>query len=148
MTPEDAYNYAAMLCNKAEYCRSEIISKLRNKGLDQSDMPAVIQRLEEQRLIDDRRYAMAFARQKFRNQYWGRRKIEIELRRKRISPDTVSDAIAQINERDYSATLRAIIAKKAKSYPRPLDHAARTSIARYAISRGFEPSLVFPLIPR
>lgn len=148
MTQEDAYNYAATLCNKAEYCRSEIISKLRNKGLDQSDIPAVIQRLEEQRLIDDRRYAMAFARQKFRNQYWGRRKIEIELRRKRISPDTVSDAIAQINERDYSAALRAIIAKKAKSYPRPLDHAARTSIARYAISRGFEPSLVFPLIPR
>ncbi|MDE6565010.1 MAG: RecX family transcriptional regulator, partial [Muribaculaceae bacterium] len=89
MTPEEAYNYAAALCNKAEYCRSEIISKLRNKGLDPADMPAVIQRLEEQRLIDDRRYAMAFARQKFRNQYWGRRKIEIELRRKRITPDSI-----------------------------------------------------------
>ncbi len=148
MTPEEAYNYAAALCNKAEYCRSEIISKLRNKGLDPANMPIVIQRLEEQRLIDDHRYAMAFARQKFRNQYWGRRKIEIELRRKRITPDSISDALDQINERDYSAALRAIIAKKAKSYTRPLDNAARTSIARYAISRGFEPSLVFPLIPR
>lgn len=144
MTEEEAYNYAAALCNRAEYCSSEILAKLRNKGLQPDEASTVLEKLREQRLVDDRRYAMAFARQKFRNQSWGKRKIEIELRRKRISADIICDALAQINERDYTATLRTLIAKKAKSYPRPLDHAARTSIARYAISRGFEPSLVFP----
>lgn len=148
MTTEEAYNYAAALCNKAEYCRSEIYAKLRTKGLGGAEIQAVLSQLEEQRLVDDRRYALAFARHKFRNQHWGRRKIEIELRRKRISAETIRDAIGQISERDYIAALRAIIAKKARTYTAPLDHGARTSIARYAISRGFEPSLVFPLIPR
>jgi len=147
MSPEEAYTYAAALCNKAEYCRFEILTKLRNKGLESSDASTVLQKLEEQRLVDDHRYAMAFARQKFRNQLWGRRKIDIELRRKHIAADTISDALGQISDRDYASVLRTIIAKKAKSYPRPLDRSARTAIARYAISRGFEPSLVFPLLP-
>lgn len=148
MTSEQAYNYATTLCNKAEYCSAEISAKLRAKGLTTGDIADVLATLQAQRLIDDRRYALAFARQKFRNQHWGRRKIEIELRRKRISTETIRDAIGQISERDYIAALRVIIAKKARTYTAPLDHAARTSIARYAISRGFEPSLVFPLIPR
>lgn len=146
MTPEQAYTYAAALCNKAEYCTAEIAAKLRTKGIDAADIADVLGTLHAQRLVDDRRYAMAFARQKFRNQLWGRRKIEIELRRKRIASDIIAEATAQIGEREYTAALRSIIAKKARSYPAPPDRAARTSIARFAIARGFEPSLVFDAI--
>lgn len=146
MTPEQAYTYAAALCNKAEYCSAEIAAKLRTKGLDSADIADVLGTLHAQRLVDDRRYAMAFARQKFRNQLWGRRKIEIELRRKRIASDIIAEATAQIGEREYTAALRSIITKKARSYPAPPDRAARTSIARFAIARGFEPSLVFDAI--
>ena len=146
MTPEQAYTYAAALCNKAEYCTAEIAAKLRTKGLDAADIANVLSTLHAQRLGADRRYAMAFARQKFRNQLWGRRKIEIELRRKRIPSDIIAEATAQIGEREYTAALRSIIAKKARSYPAPPDRAARTSIARFAIARGFEPSLVFHAI--
>lgn len=143
MTPEQAYTYAAALCNKAEYCSAEIAAKLHAKGTAPDDIAGVLDKLQSQRLVDDHRYAMAFARQKFRNQLWGRRKIEIELRRKRIPSDIIAEATAQIGEREYTAALRSIIAKKARSYPAPLDHASRTSIARFAIARGFEPSLVF-----
>ena len=143
MTPEEALNYVSALCNKAEYCRSEIAEKLRKKGLSGAETTEVLRILQAQRLVYDRRYAMAYARQKFRNQYWGRRKIEIELRRKRISTEIISEALSQISGRDYAAALRTVMAKKARTFADPTDRAARTAIARYAIARGFEPSLVF-----
>lgn len=143
MTAEEAFSYAATLCNRAEYCTSEIAAKLRTKGLAASDVARVLEALREQRLIDDRRFAIAFVRQKFRDRRWGRRKIEMELRRKRIAPDTIAEALGCISDRDYAAALTAVLTAKARLYPRPLDRADLNAIARTAISRGFEPALVF-----
>lgn len=146
MTAEQAFTYAAALCNRAEYCTAEIAAKLRTKGVEASDAARVLETLRRERLVDDRRFAMAFVRQKFRDSRWGRRKIEIELRRKHIDPDIIAEALGRINERDYAAVLAAFLVAKARSHSRPLDRAALISIARAAISRGFEPALVFPAL--
>ena len=148
MTAEQALNYAATLCNRAEYCSAEITEKLRKKGLAPADIHIIIQKLIDLRLIDDSRYAHAFVRQKAQNQLWGRRKIAIELRRKRIDADIISNALDQIDKNDYLNTLKTVIARKARTLADPDDRTARAVIARYAISRGFEPSLVFDLMHR
>ncbi len=148
MTREEALTYTARLCNKAEYCRAEIATKLRTKGLSAGDIDAVVDELERQRLVDDRRFALAFVRTKFRNQLWGRRKIAIELQRRRIARTAIDEALAQITDHEYTAALRALIDRKTRTIATPVDAPARASLARTLIGRGFEPSIVFSLLPR
>ncbi len=148
MTREEALSYTARLCNKAEYCRAEIATKLRAKGLSGADIDAVVDELEHQRLVDDHRFALAFVRTKFRNQLWGRRKIALELQRRRIDRATIDEALGQITDREYTAALRALIDRKTRTIATPVDATARASMARTLIGRGFEPSLVFSLLVR
>lgn len=146
MNAEQALTYAAALCNRAEYCTAEIAEKLRKKGLGPTDIRTVVRKLTDLRLIDDSRYAQAFVRQKVQNQLWGRRKIAVELRRKRIDADIIADALDQIDETDYLDILKTVIKRKARTLADPDDRTARAAIARYAIARGFEPSLIFDLL--
>lgn len=146
ITSEQALTYATSLCNRAEYCSHEIAVKLLRKGLAEDELPEVLEVLQRHRLVDDERYAEAFVRQKFRNQFWGRRRIELELRRKHIAQPTIARALRQIGDEEYLDTLRHIIARKKAAYSTPLAPRDRQAIARFAIARGFEPSLVFPEI--
>ncbi len=146
ITAEQALAYATALCNRAEYCSHEIAVKLLRKGLPDDEVPEVLEVLQRHRLVDDSRYADAFVRQKFRNQLWGRRRIELELRRKHIAQPTIARALRQIGDDEYLAALRHIIARKKATFATPLTPRDRQSIARFAIARGYEPSLVFPEI--
>lgn len=147
ITAEQALTYAAALCNRAEYCSHEIAVKLLRKGLPDDELPDVLEVLQRHRLVDNTRYAHAFVRQKFRNQLWGRRRIELELRRKHIPGPAIAEALRQIDDDEYLAALRRLIARKKASCSTPLTPRDRQVIARFAIARGFEPSLVFPLLP-
>lgn len=147
ITAEQALTYATALCNRAEYCSHEIAVKLLRKGLPDDELPEVIELLQRHRLVDDARYATAFVRQKFRNQLWGRRRIELELRRKRIPQPSITAALRQIDDDEYLAALRRIIARKKATCATPLTPRDRQAVARFAIARGFEPSLVFSLLP-
>lgn len=143
MTVEQALDYASALCNRAEYCTSEIAAKLKAKGLTPPQVEETLAKLKSARLIDDKRYAGAFVRQKFRNQLWGKRKIETELRKKRIDHRIISAALAQISDSDYRQAVSQTVARKAASLGGATDAKTRTAIARFALSRGYEPALVF-----
>lgn len=146
LTVEQATDYAIALCNRAEYCRSEIVDRLMRRGLDADRANGVADALERERYIDDRRFAHAFVRQKFGLQKWARRKIEIELRRRHIDAEIIAEALEQIDPDDYQTTLIDTVKRKASKYRQPLDRASRMAIARYAIGRGFEPAAVFDAI--
>ena len=52
----------AWLCSRREYCSAAVLEKLRQKGLDDKDAAAVLERLVMERYVDDARYARAFVR--------------------------------------------------------------------------------------
>ena len=54
----------AWLCSRREYCSAAVLGKLRQKGLDDKDAAAVLERLVRERYVDDARYARAFVRDK------------------------------------------------------------------------------------
>ena len=127
----DFYLWATGRCSQKEYCRSEIAQKLRTKGATPDEIESLLARLESERYIDETRYARAFVSDKFRFDHWGRIKIVNALRMKLITDD------------DYRASLSDFIASRRRTTKGDTPYAINQKIARSAISRGFEPHLVF-----
>ena len=78
------YNKLSAYCSSAERCRADVEEKLRKAEASEEEKENILERLVAEGFIDERRYAKAFAADKFRFSKWGKRKIEFALRAKRV----------------------------------------------------------------
>ena len=134
------------LCARSEQCSGEVREKLRRWEIGDRDAEAILKSLISRRFVDDSRFAGAFVRDKYRYGKWGRRKIAAALYAKRVDRDIIDSALADIDEEEYEAVLRALLKLKIKTTG-PLDvYENRMRLLRFAVGRGFEPQLVSRLL--
>lgn len=139
----DLFTYAAALCARKEYCRSEMATKLRMKGAGADETEQLLQHLEREGFIDESRYARAFVRDKFRFDHWGRVKLRYQLLRKGVNDCDIDAALDEIDEQQYREALAEFVKSRRSLSAEDDPFRASQKIARAAISRGFEPNLVF-----
>ena len=120
--------------------------KLYRWGLASNDIDEVITKLIESRFVDDARFAMAYCRDKYRFNKWGRRKIVYGLHMKQISTHNIQAAIQAIDEEEYIKILVELIKSKAKMIVDADTYEGRTRLYRFALSRGYESELVAKII--
>ncbi len=133
----DAYLTLAALCAQAEHCQWEMQEKMRRWELSEEEQARVMQRLIDERYVDDERYARAFVKDKVRYNKWGRRKVEQALWQKHIAEDIRQRTLDEISEEDYLAVLRPLLKQKRKSIKAANDYELNQKLARFAMSRGF-----------
>ena len=148
ITPENAYLRLATLCARSEQAEGDLRKKLHDWGIAVNDSNDIIARLKQERYLDNERYARAYCRDKLRFNGWGRIKIAFMLRGKGIEQEYIDAALAEINEEQYIATLENALAAKAKTLGDKAPEQFTASLMRFASSRGFEPSIIFPAIER
>lgn len=134
------------LCARSEQCEGEIRRKLHLWQIGEEDADTIVRSLRRRRFVDDSRYAGAFVRDKYRFARWGRRKIELALRQKRVDADIIAEALDEIDEDEYTEVLRQLIVLKSKSLGDMDAYEARTRLFRFAVSRGFETTIVSSII--
>lgn len=147
LTKDVALLRMADLCARSEQCASEIMTKLRAKGLSAQDICDIIDNLTARGFIDERRYARSFTRDKVRFAGWGRLKIRAMLAARRISPGAMSEAMDEIDPEEYADAL----ARVAKSKAHGLDlrvYDDRMRLLRQLATRGFEIDLAKAEIKR
>ena len=139
----EALNKAAAYCTLCERCTSEVSAKLTAWGMTGAQQRRIIERLIDEKFIDERRYCSAFVNDKVRFNHWGRIKIVAKLREKKLPADIVSEALDAIDEEEYNTTLRKLLNNKLKELKNSDDECqSKQKLLRFAISRGFE----YPLI--
>lgn len=146
LTTDEALVRMEMLCARSEMCSYEVEQKLRRQGFTQGESEKIIDSLTDRKFIDDRRFAAAFTRDKYRFARWGRRRIAMALRKKRIDSDVIDEALEEINQDEYTAVLRSLLKAKAAHMDRPLSYDDRVKLFRFAVARGFEPQLISSLL--
>lgn len=134
------------LCNRAEHCSGEIRKKLINKSISRIDAERIIERLQDERLIDDARFARMFARDKVEYAGWGKFKIQMALRVKQVSDADIREALDEIDNDVYIKRLHDLLTRKIASMADAATYEGRAKIFRYAVSRGFEPAIVSRLL--
>ncbi len=148
ISPEQALERLETLCVKAERCRWELERKLRMWRVEPSEADEILNSLECRRFVDDARFARSFARDKFRFSMWGRRKIQAELRARRIGGDVIAQALEQIGDTDYKAAVCALVKRKYLQLDGEESYIRRSKVLRFAVSRGYEPDLVSAVLRR
>ena len=123
-------------CARMEYCSSDVHRKaLKALNGDAEAASRLVASLVDDRFVDDRRYAVAFAREKASLQGWGPVKISLQLRGKGIPDETVRAALAEIDVEKASDTLDRLVAAKFRTLRE--DPQCRLKLLRFALGRGF-----------
>ena len=138
ITEEDALNRMAGYCSAAEHCKAEVSEKLQKWGLPYEAVNRIIDRLVVEKFIDEERYCRAFVNDKFRFAKWGKMKIAQGLYMKKIPSDVAWRHLNEIDEEEYLAILRDLLASKRKSIHAKDDYELNGKLMRFAVSRGFE----------
>ena len=111
--PPSSYEYALNLLTARQYTARNLRRKLVQKGFSAIDVDATIDRLIANGLLDDARYAAAFARGKLLGPGASKRRIRQQLYQRGI-PNEVSDAAIETVIADESVDLEAVIEKDAR----------------------------------
>ena len=98
----------------------------------------IIQRLIQERFLDELRYAIAFAKDKSKFAKWGRVKVEFELRKKKISEAVISKAVSELKDEDCNRLLTDLLVKKNKQIQARNDYDRRNKLIRYGLGKGYQ----------
>jgi len=137
VTPEQAYARMTRICARKEVAPFDIRQKLLRLNLTDDVVELLLERLIKERYIDERRYTESYIREKLHFNKWGKRKIELHLAQKRISPDVVRDVFTQFSESQLSESLLSLLEKKRKSVTGRSEYERNGKLIRYALGRGF-----------
>jgi regulatory protein len=138
---------AQKVCSGREYCISDIMSLLDRWGAkDEKTKSAVINKLIEDKFIDEVRYCRAFARDHFTYNQWGKVKITLSLKSKYIPAEVIASGLEAIDEEEYLALLRKIIGDQQKRIKARNRYDLKGKILRHALGKGFESHLVYDVI--
>ena len=137
-TADEALASLMRLCARAERSSGDVLRLMQNWGVAKEEQYRVLQRLQRERFIDDRRYAEAFVREKCNLSAWGRYKIQSALMRKGIASDIIAEALAALNTTDNKKRLQERLQTKIKHIKYDTPYQLKTKLIRYALSLGFE----------
>ena len=135
----DALSWAAAYCSKSEHCAADVLAKLDKYELSPVETQRLIAYLEQEKYLDEARYARSYAMDQFRFAHWGRLKIAQALRMKRISDQNIQNALEEIPHEEYMQVLRHLLQEKQKKITAKNDYEYTMKLLRFAYGRGFEP---------
>lgn len=133
-------------CAFQERSQQEVRDKLFDFGLHSRDVEQFISQLITEGFLNEERFAIAFAGGKFRQLGWGKVKIQLALKQKKVSEYCIRKALAVISSADYAKQLEKVIAKRNREEKEKHPLKRKHKIAQYAISRGYESDKVWDLL--
>jgi|InofroStandDraft_1065614.scaffolds.fasta_scaffold01034_32 regulatory protein len=146
LTEEMALQRLESLCAGGEHCRHELSEKLRKWGMFPDESERILDSLERRRFFDDSRFASAFVRDKLLYNKWGRMKIVMALKAKRVDTTLIDEAFDEIDNDDYREIVRDFLSARARTIKAGFTYEGRTKLYRAGLSRGFESSIVSGLV--
>ena len=137
---------AQLSCAYQERSQQEMRDKLYEWGLFSDAVESIIASLITDNYLNEERFAKAYAGGKFRIKKWGKIKIRIELKKRKISDYCIRKAMQEIDDKDYLKALKELISKKSREIKSGKEQVRNYKIAQYAASRGFEQDLIWSLL--
>lgn len=145
---EEARIKAEAYCSVSEHCRSDVLRKLQLWGAPEEDWEDILLHLEKERYVDDGRYAVAFVRDKYRFNQWGRVKITQALRMKQVSSACIAEAMGEIDEEEYLSILTNLLKRKQRSVKAASDYERNGKLIRFAVGHGYEMGEILQCLKR
>lgn len=128
-------------CAYRERAHSEVKEKLFSYGLTSEEVEALIAHLITHNYLNEERYAEAFTSGKHRIKKWGRNKIKMHLKQKKVSDYCIKKALSSLDEEEYHSNLEKLAEKKWITLS-GIGWQKQSKLTQYLISRGYEIDLI------
>ena len=142
-----AYLDALKMLARRELSEAQVRQRLARRGHDEAAADAAIERLREERAIDDARVAEAIARTESASRRRGRlraqRRIESAGIPAAVARRAVDDVYGSI---DGDALLEASLDRRLRGRETVADDREMQRLYRYLVGQGFEPDKVMALL--
>ena len=138
-TPEQALQSLMRMCARSERSSGDTLRLMKRWGVADEDARKVLQRLQNERFIDDSRFAEAFVRDKINLSGWGAYKIKSALRAKGVSREVIESVVEpMLVETNMSERLEEMMQRKLRTLKYNSPYEAKTKLIRFAASRGYD----------
>ena len=133
-------------CSYQDRCHNEVEKKLKTFDVISEVKEQIISNLISENYLNETRFCKSFVRGKFKIKNWGKRKIILELKSRKVSNYNLKEGLKEINEIDYLDKLETLFNKKLAS----LDHLSlinkKKKILSFLLYRGWEANLIYEKI--
>jgi regulatory protein len=142
---EDEYHKAFMealrFVGRRPRSRKEIEFKLAEKGYGEDAVSRTIQKLFEQKLIDDEQFANMWTEHRLFTQKKGRRWVQQELQQKGLSKEHIQEALSNIDEEaEFQAAYDTAKKKWSTTKGEPFER--KHKLASFMLRRGYPSTMV------
>lgn len=145
---KEAYEYAASRCSSVELCKQDILTRLERFELSPQEKFNLIEKLEKEGFINEKRYVKSYINDKMKFSKWGRVKIVYMLRQKGLPAKLIDECFEETDLDSYKSIALSVLTAKNKSI-RGADEAERKNkLYRFAQGRGFESSVISECIKK
>ena len=130
-------------CAYQERCHAEVREKLFSFHLKGREVETMIAKLIEENYLNEQRFATAFARGKFRIKHWGKQKIRVALKQKRVSEYCIRKALDAIDNSAYSEVFTTVAEKKLQLLKSEKNiFIKKRKLRDHLLQKGYESALI------
>jgi regulatory protein len=138
LSETDLYTAAINGLSRRAYSVYEMRTYLERRAEDEETVQRILDRLKQQDLLDDERYARQFVRQRAEIRKQGAFRIARDLRARGVPDRHIEAALAErAAESDEGAIVRARLARRILSLREPLDARRTASLYNSLLRAGF-----------
>lgn len=141
----DAIKKLEYYCSYQERCYKEVTTKLKSLGMFQTAIDHILDHLVANNFLNEERFAKSFARGKHKFKYWGKRRIEQELKFREISSFNIKTALKEI-EPDYLTNFYTLAERKWQNITEPSLDKKKRKWVDFLMRKGYESNLIFDLL--
>ncbi len=137
-------------CAYQERSQKQVVEKCRYYGLNREESEDLLIEMIQNNFINEQRFALAFARGKFKIKGWGKTKIKQGLLRQGVTDKLIQLALDQISNESLKNTLHETAFKKLKILLKSeemaesimngeskIEYTQKVKLLRYLIAKGF-----------
>jgi regulatory protein len=130
------YNKAMHWCSRRELCESDIKDRLLKSELNAEEVTTIIQKLVDEKFIDENRFVRAFVHDKFEFQKWGLLKIKQSLYFKGIPEEIITENLQSVDKEMYLKKFQDIAQSKWKTIKGESAYEIDQKLLRFLASKG------------
>jgi|SRR6266446_10799994 len=141
MLPDErkrALNSAYGSLARRAHSRYELQERLERKKYSHDTIQAVLAELETQKFLDDRAFAMSFARDRLQRRQLGRDRVALELKVKGIAKELIEETLGLLyGEMDEQTLAQEALKKKQRTMKRSTTASDHRRLTDFLRRRGF-----------
>ena len=136
-TIEEAKKKLEYFCAYQERSHIEVEKKIYEMRMIPEAKDLIMLHLIQEGFLNEERFAKAYARGKFYNKKWGKRKIINGLKLHKVHDNLINIALREIPPEDYRQSILKLIARKKRDYKEQNAYKLKQKVFQYLLQKGY-----------